>query len=131
MAFLCHPLCDTKEWRLGGSCECDTGRMYGFCAGHVGVMFGVVSHFFHYQQKKHCVVLYCCSCPGHISLTNSLLCLSYCLSGARQHLSITQLPPLDRWHASASASSVNPTKICTFAQCFKRIYFQPALLPSI
>lgn len=57
MAFLCHPLCDTKEWRLGGSCECDTGRMYWFWAGHVGVMFGVVSHFFHCLQKKACGIV--------------------------------------------------------------------------
>lgn len=46
---------------MGESYKCDTGRMYGPWAGHGGVMFGGVSHFFHYLQKT---LWYCQAVPA-------------------------------------------------------------------
>lgn len=79
-------------WALSRSCQCDVWSSLPFLP---------------LPTEKHCVVLSGCSFPRHISLTNSLSCPSYCLSGARQHLSITQLPPLDHSPARATEDSVH------------------------
>lgn len=46
----------------------------------------------------------------------------YCLSGARKHLSITQLPPLDHWPVRLTESSVHEDVKLRFSHQFRLIF---------